>query len=229
MLRYILRIITAVLAFMIGLGWVQLVKLSGAPAETKTVTAPPMVAVSPTVTPTPTPSSAPKLEQKVRYVCRDRLFSFVLDHLRKENKEDYVDGFIEGAGISNCAELFQVEKRTDLNGDGRKESILRTKNTAKGNFYCGGMGNCPFWVIEPHKKGYKIILDEPVTEKVLIQRERTRGYNDLVTRYNGGMMYHTMAYYSYRGGKYRLRKCVNETMDIYGKKYISAKKLSWCG
>jgi hypothetical protein len=233
MLRYILHVITAVLAFMIGLGWVQLVKLSGAPAETKTVIAPPMIAVSPTVTPTPTPSSAPKLEQKVKYVCRNRLFTFALDHLRKIDNEyigrNYVDEFIDGAGIVNCTELFQVEKKIDLNGDGREEIILRAQGSPKGSFFCGATGNCETWVIRRERNGYKVILDASSIEEVHIQQEKTRRYSDLITSHDGGISHHTLAHYKYRDGKYTLKKCTVETVDTDGKKHIVMKKLSDCG
>jgi hypothetical protein len=89
--------------------------------------------------------------------------------------KDCVDEFIDGAGIENCTELFQVEKKIDLNGDGPKEIILRAKNSPKGSFFCGATGNCDYWVVRRNKKGYQIILDAPVTEEVLIQRRKTGG------------------------------------------------------
>lgn len=236
MLRYILHVITAVLAFMIGVGWVYnfgLSKLPTATAERQMAVERPLANVPSTPTPIPVPRDPPKPEQKIKYVCRDKLYLFALDHLREIDNEyigrDYVDEFIEGAGIADCAELFQVEKRIDLNGDGRKEIILRAQNSPKGSFFCGATGNCDYWVIRKDKNGYKIILDAPATEEVRIQGKRTKKYFDLVTRWHGGMMDHSLAFYEYNGGKYTLRKCFADTMDTYGKSYVTQRKLSECG
>lgn len=231
MLRYIPNLTTAMLAFVIGVGgfyYLQPLKPSNAPVEGQNTTQPQAAAVSSASA--PAPRDPPKPEQKVNYVCYDKLFLFVLDHLRKVEKEpDYVDSFIDGAGIVNCSELLKVEKRVDLNGDGSREIILRAQNSPKGSFFCGATGNCDHWVIRRDRKGYMIILDAPVTEEVRIQKGKRGGYYDLVTRYHGGMMDHTLANYSYGRGKYTLRKCFSDTMDTDGKEYIKRKKLSDCG
>lgn len=232
MLRYIVPVIIAALAFTIGVGWVYNFGLlkPNSPAEGQTVVQPPTVAASPT--PLPVLPEEPKLANKVKFLCRDKVFSFVLDHLRDAEDpdlgEDYVDGFIEALRIGNCTELFEIENRIDLNGDGRKEIILRTKNSSEGNFYCGATGNCPFWVLRPVKGGYKILLDAYVAKEVQVQSQKTSGYKNLVTCFDCGMLDRTLGHFNYSGGKYNLRKCVADRMDIYGKSYLKRRKLSEC-
>lgn len=168
------------------------------------------------------------VKRKVKFTCADGLFLFLLDDLRKHNPDADVDGLIEAFMIGNCTELFEIEEKVDLNGDGRNETIVRTKNNRVGNFFCGSTGNCQTWVIRREKGRYKVILDAGVIEEVVTEREKTGNYNDLTTRYHGGMMDHALAYYKYRNGKYLIRKCAEETSTTAGKVHLSPRKPSSC-
>jgi hypothetical protein len=173
-----------------------------------------------------------KVEQNVRFVCNDKAFSFVLNKLRENDNPDfgreYIDGFIEALGIRNCSELFAIDKTVDLNGDGIEEIFVRTKNSSKGCFYCEATGNCTFWVLRRDKNRYRILFNVEVTKDVLVQKLRSGNYKDLVARYEGGMMDHTLAYYTYRAGKYALRNCIKETMNTDGKMHRIREELRYC-
>lgn len=168
------------------------------------------------------------VKRKVKFTCADRLFSFLLDDLRKHNPDADVDGLIEAFMIENCTELFEIEKKVDLDGDSRSETIVRTKNNRVGNFFCGSTGNCQTWVVRGEKGRYKIVFNASVVEEVEVQDKKTGSYHDLVLRYHGGAMDHVLAYYKYRNGEYIIRKCTEEGFTTDGKRHLSPRKLSSC-
>jgi hypothetical protein len=169
------------------------------------------------------------VKRKVKFTCDSGLLRFLLSNLRKNNADMGVDGLIEAFMIEKCGELFEIEKTIDLNGDGRKETIVRTKNNPVGNFFCGSTGNCQTWVVGEEKGRYKIIFDGGVVEEIDVRDKKTGSYRDLAARYHGGMMDHTIASYKYRNGKYLLGRCAEETMTSDGKRHFSPAKLSYCG
>lgn len=233
MRSFVPGILISIIAFALGSASALLWNTKSTPAPTwnypLTIRSEPKGASpsAPVVRENGTPVSTRKSE--VKFKCRNGVFSFLLDHLRKSEPENDIDGFIKAVELSNCTELFEIEKRFDLNNDGRDEFVVCGKNTSKGGYFCGATGNCQHWVIRKTTRSYEIILDARVTEEVNIQTSKANDYPDIVTRYRGGNLDHTLAYYGFKKGRYRIEKCLAETATIEGKVYFSRKKLSDCG
>jgi len=79
------------------------------------------------------PPVAVKSSSKFR--CDSRLFAFLLKDLRKNNPTSDIDGLIEASGVEFCSELFEIVALVDLNGDGRSEFIISTRNNKNANFF----------------------------------------------------------------------------------------------
>ncbi|HEX8195277.1 MAG TPA: hypothetical protein VF571_03620 [Pyrinomonadaceae bacterium] len=164
-----------------------------------------------------------------KFQCQESAFAFILSSLKQDkNSSQFITNFIKEKQISNCSELFEIEKEMDLNNDGAKEQIIRAKNTAKGMFLCGATGNCSTWILKRKSNSYEIILDAGSIENLEIKNETTNGYKDLATRGNSGSMNHYLGTFKFNGRKYQARKCVEEVTIADGNKYFVSKNVSDC-
>lgn len=187
-----------------------------------------ITATAQTIDSKPAEKAEPK-NHEVKFVCRNDAFLFVLNLLRKDKEGgEYTNDFIKGAQIQNCDELFEVESRIDLNNDGNKELIISSKNSAKYSFFCGATGNCSTWLLGKNSKNYKLLLDAGSVEEVKPINGRARGFQNLSSRYHGGMMNHTIGVYKFTGKKYKLTACSEEDGSIDGGVVIVKKKLTDC-
>ena len=135
------------------------------------------------------------------------------------------DEFSERVGYSedgaNCSEMLEVE-RVDLNRDGKKEFLVRGKNS----HLCGATGNCGFWVFEEGRTRARLLLsasdyvDVELGQQVL--RTRTNGYSDLLLK--GHLSAAETGHYTYKfdGRKYVEAKCLYEVP-----KYDRRNEVSW--
>lgn len=108
-------------------------------------------------------------------------------------------------GESDSAKLA-AETRialVDLNGDGNPEIVAQ----AVGSDYCGGTGNCWFWVFQKGPSGYRIILERGAAQGFAIQPERTSGYFDLVLTMHGSATEQGLYLYQFKQGRYRRAGC----------------------
>ncbi len=87
----------------------------------------------------------------------------------------------------------------DLNGDGRPEALVYLL----GQQFCG-TGGCNLLVFQPGSDGYRLLAEiSPVNNPIIVSRQRTRGWNDLILYVAGGGI--TRGYYvrlSFSGRRY---------------------------
>lgn len=70
----------------------------------------------------------------------------------------------------------------DLNGDGRPEALVYLM----GQEFCG-TGGCNLLVFQPVNDGYRLLAEiSLVNNPVIVSRQRTRGWNDLILYVAGG-------------------------------------------
>lgn len=169
-------------------------------------------------------------KQKTKFVCKNKAFSYLLTVLRNDSElKGYPNDFIAGAQIENCDELFEIKKQIDLNKDGNKELIVRTKNSPKGMFLCGATGNCSTWILSvKNKQNFKVILDAGSIEEIKSVKGKTHAFQNLSSRYHGGMMNHTIGVYKFTGEKYKLTVCSEENGLVNGGVVLIRQKLTEC-
>ena len=79
--------------------------------------------------------------------------------------------------------------RVDLNGDGRPEALVYLM----GREFCG-TGGCNLLVFQSGDNGYRLLAEiSLVNNPVIVSRQRTRGWNDLILYVSGGGI--TRGYY----------------------------------
>lgn len=157
----------------------------------------------------------------VKFTCKNRLSSFLLNHIRRNNPEMDIDGFIKVLKIENCAELFTIEQRVDLNSDGQEEYVVRS------NHGCGATGNCQTLIVQGKRQGYRVILDATL-EEILVRKTKTAGYRNIVSTFDLGAIHRTLTTFSFSDGKYRIIGCSDEHTTIDGKRSLKPLKLSAC-
>ncbi|HXH70383.1 MAG TPA: hypothetical protein VNI60_08645, partial [Pyrinomonadaceae bacterium] len=94
-----------------------------------------------------------------------------------------------------------------MNYDGNQELIVRVKNSQKGMFFCGATGNCSTWILSKNGKTYKVILDAGSIEEIKSIKGKSRGFQNISSRYDSGAMNHYIGIYHFNGKKYQLKKC----------------------
>jgi hypothetical protein len=226
MRRFLFNFSVSLFAFGVGLSFVYF-KFPDA-KENSFVLPIEITATAQTIDSKPAEKTEPK-NQEVKFVCRNDAFLFVLNLLRKDKEDgEYTNDFIEGAQIQNCDELFEVKSRIDLNNDGNKELIIRSKNSSKYSFFCGATGNCSTWLLGKNGKDYKLLLDAGTVEEVKPLKGKRRGFQNLSSRYHGGTMNHTIGIYKFTGKKYNLTACSDENGLIDGSVVFVKKPLTDC-
>lgn len=168
----------------------------------------------------PEPSNTP-VSAKIEFACSDRLFSFLLSHLRRNEPELDVDGFIKARNIENCTELFTVEQRVDLNNDNRNEYVVRT------NPWCGATGNCQTFIVQAKGNSYKIILDSTV-EEIIVDKTKSSGFRDILSTFDLGAPNRNLTRFRFTNGKYRVKECLDEHTTIDGERSLRKLKLADC-
>lgn len=154
--------------------------------------------------------------------CKDPLLDLALDALRRNEHEtdkrgrNLVDSLIDKGHVTGCTELFDTPQPVDLNGDGKKEFIVRTAYHPEIGFYRGRSVNHQTWVIGIDHRGFRILLDAHIVAGVEIQK-KTTSYADLVTTNPSAGVADTITYYRYRNEAYRISRCVDETRIGNGK------------
>jgi hypothetical protein len=150
-------------------------------------------------------------EKTEGFECRNKLFSFMLDEVRrrerseKENLNERIDDYINRSGVTNCEEIFRIDWRPDLNRDGRREVIV----TSGGHLWATARSDEWTWVVQETRKGYKVILDAGFVAGIELGRKKYRGYTVLASeRHNGGAGF-LVGTYIYQKGAYRLSKCMS--------------------
>jgi hypothetical protein len=72
--------------------------------------------------------------------------------------------------------------RVDLNADGNFEAIVHLV----GQSICG-TGGCQTLILQPARNGYRVVSTIGLTRTpIIVSRQRTRGWSDLVVRVSGG-------------------------------------------
>jgi hypothetical protein len=103
-------------------------------------------------------------------------------------------------------------KLIDLDDDGVAEILAQAKDFEAG---CGATGNCPFWVFQRTRAGFKLLFDSRGGQAVggfqtfTIEPNRTNGFNDLVFGTSEESDGITLVVYRYRNGQYRESACYN--------------------
>ena len=143
-----------------------------------------------------------KLEKRF---CYDKQIVPVWNELKK-------DGYFRGQGSyeesGNCTDMLEV-RAIDLNKDGRKEILLRGKNTN----LCGATGNCGFWIFERKDGKYRKLLSSSdyidITEMPnQIEKSMTRGYFDILLKGHITAADTDYNYYKFDGREYKQTKCL---------------------
>ena len=115
----------------------------------------------------------------------------------------------------DCKDMFEIY-RTDLNRDGRKEVLVRGAITE----FCGGVGNCMFWVMQKRGRGYKILISasDYVDRSDMggqILRKSSKGYSDILLKGHFSAAETSFSYYKFDGRRYRESKCLYELPVSY--------------
>jgi hypothetical protein len=174
-------------------------------------------------------------EERRPLTCVDTLLSFVLDDLRRKEHEtdkrgrNLVDSQIDKANVTECTELFDPPQPVDLNGDGKKEFIIRTAHHPEIGFYRGRSVNYQTWIIGADRRGFRKLLDAGVVSDVEIKAKKRGNYADLITTNPSTGAADTIAHYVYRNGGYRIARCMDETRLGNNKTRTTALDLADCG
>ncbi len=116
-----------------------------------------------------------------------------------------------GAHLAALATKTRV-KAVDLNGDGAPEVIAQPVGLEAG---CGATGNCPFWVFEKTRTGYKLILGTKGFQVFTIESRATEGFRDIVLGSHDSASERTLYVFRYSGGRYHEGECHNVSWWTY--------------
>jgi hypothetical protein len=110
--------------------------------------------------------------------------------------------------IHSESQLRDLEGKTrvqlaDLNGDGVPEVIFQ----GSGSEFCGGSGNCSFFIFEKSSHGYRKLLDVPGIQRIAIDPKASEGYRDLFLTVHDSAYEQTIFQYRFKSGKYRKANC----------------------
>ena len=97
----------------------------------------------------------------------------------------------------------------DLNGDGRKEHIVRLWVGKM----CGSKGNCPTAVFSETAKGFKEIYYHPGKLRIEALKKKTRGYRDIESDFHLGVYGQYVELLRFDGKRYRRVKCLHRQPD----------------
>ena len=161
-------------------------------------------------------------EDKAKYQipCTDKNLLSVWNVLKNELTNETTDDLNE-IGVKNCADLFDVEKVIDLNGDKQPEIIVHQIGVN-----CPASGNCSFWIFQKKKSGYQSILDGDEIQFFALEKKKTNGYTDIRLGTQNSAASHYYQLFKFNGKKYTPRKCWWEDYMIPDKKgsFYEAKK-----
>lgn len=138
---------------------------------------------------------------EIKFTCSDENLRPVWGLLKVELEKDYA--FLEYG--TDCADFFRVEKKADLNLDGKQELLV--KGILLGQ--CAPVGNCSFFVFTKNKKQYEPLLVEAggSVQQFEIAETKTNGYKDLVLKSHGSWNTGNWDVYKFNGKKYEAKKC----------------------
>lgn len=130
---------------------------------------------------------------------------------------------LSGSDFSE-GEIRYYYNRVDLNADGNFEAIVHLV----GQSICG-TGGCQTLILQPARNGYRVVSKIGLTRTpIIVSRQRTRGWSDLVVRVSGGGI--TRGYYvalRFDGRTYPENPTVipalGARITIVGKEYLSGE------
>ena len=142
--------------------------------------------------------------------CEDKTLQIVWDKLTNEI------GTInsERAGkIKDCGDVIQVDESLDLNGDGRKEIVIKGLENP---FRCGN--NCSkFWIFQQTKNRNYQKLFEANGYLPDAGKRKTLGYKDILFEFYASYNEFINGTYKFNGTEYVLKNCWSKT-NLYKNK-----------
>lgn len=143
--------------------------------------------------------------------CFDKRIKPVWNLLLKEMYSDVPEDY--QFDVPDCSDMFEV-MFYDLNQDGKNEILLRGKITD----FCGGVGNCRFWVFEKKDGKYRTLLSTSDYVDITkmgrqIQQEKTNGYLNLLIKGHMNAADTNYIIYEFDGRKYNEGKGLVHTYD----------------
>jgi hypothetical protein len=149
--------------------------------------------------------------------CNDRLFTAILSDLKREKDFALDAGFYlnNPENSSDCRDILFIEQLVDLNGDGKKELVVRGKN----GFLCGVTGNCSTWIYEKVGNKYKKLLDTG-GEILKVKKGSANGYKNIFVSVHDSCCSSYLYTYKFNGKKYKEVNCLFEDYGITGERSV---------
>lgn len=162
--------------------------------------------------PKPFDPSQKQEEKPNKPFCSDKNILPVWNDFKKD--KEFQDWLKINEQSLDCRDLFEV-KEFDLNNDGQKEILLRARN----GYFCGGTGNCGFWIYKKSGKNYRKLLYSSdyidvnkMGEQIL--KKKTNGYYDILLKGHLSASDTSYEFYKFNGRIYKLHKSLVQACTV---------------
>lgn len=135
---------------------------------------------------------------KVTVEERERLIRAIMGELKESADLDLdTEDDLRKVAVETRIKYF------DLDGDHVPEIVAQAGGYKSG---CSPTGNCPFWILRRHGRGYEVLLGDNA-QTFTIQRTRTKVFRDLVLMRHGSAFDSEARLFRFDGNEYREASC----------------------